>query len=101
MAQLGSPECRRLLTSIEEPARTRVARRRSSLQHLLDGGILRAVANEHAECPHPLETSRAIATMCTSLPQWFDVDGAMPAEAVAHEYANLALRMIGADPTQS
>jgi hypothetical protein len=91
LAFIGASEMR----SFDEPERARVAARRSALQHDLDTLVLRAVAEHHSNCPHPLETSRAIATMCTSLPQWFDHRGPTSAETIAREYADLALRMVG------
>jgi len=93
LAFVGASEMR----SLEEPARTRVAQRRSSVQHLLDDQIARVLTSGHLDCPRPRETSRAIATMCTALPQWFDMDGATPAATVARGYADLAVRMIGAE----
>lgn len=94
LAYIGASEMR----SLEEPDRSRIAMRRSAIQHQLDTHILRAVNNGSAECAHPNETGRAIATMCTSLPQWFDRSGPTPTDVIAKTYAELALRMIGADP---
>jgi AcrR family transcriptional regulator len=92
LAFIGASEMR----SLEQPDRDDIAGRRSRLQHRLDHDILDAVRNGSANCPRPLETARAIATMCTSLPQWFDSDGPTSAESVALEYADLAVRMVGA-----
>ena len=39
---------------------------------------------------------RAIATMCTSLPAWFGLDGPLTAEQVAQRYASYALALMGA-----
>ncbi|MGE0218062.1 TetR family transcriptional regulator [Mycolicibacterium sp.] len=93
LAFIGSSEMR----SLEEPDRSRIAARRSGIQHMVDREILAAVDTGAARCPKPLETGRAIATMCTSLPQWFDTAGPTSAVDIAAEYAALALRMIGAD----
>jgi AcrR family transcriptional regulator len=94
LAYIGASEMR----SIEEPERTRVAARRSAIQHLVDHEILGAVRAGSAHCERPHETGRAIATMCTSLPQWFDKAGPTPPDAIARTYAELALRMIGTEP---
>lgn len=96
MAYIGASEMR----SIEEPERSRIAARRSSIQHALDREITRAIRDGVAACDRPQETGRAIATMCTSLPQWFDAAGPTSPRAVATTYAELALRMIGADHTR-
>jgi AcrR family transcriptional regulator/DNA-binding XRE family transcriptional regulator len=92
LAYIGASEMR----SVNEPDRSRIAMRRNVIQHQLDEQILRAVRDGAAECAHPNETGRAIATMCTSLPQWFDRSGPTSPKAIAKTYAELALRMIGA-----
>lgn len=84
------------MRSLEEPDRSRIAARRSATQHLIDREIRAAVTAGSADCARPLETGRAIVTMCTSLPQWFDTSGPTSAADIAAEYATLALRMIGA-----
>lgn len=93
LAFIGSSEMR----SLDEPDRSRITARRSAIQHLLDRQILAAVAAGTAHCAKPLETGRAISTMCTSLPQWFTPSGPTSAVDVATEYATMALRMIGAE----
>lgn len=90
LAFIGASEMR----SLETPERERIAQRRRAVQHLIDNEIDRAVATGEAGTHMPLETGRAIVTICTSLPQWFDVNGPTTAEVIAAEYAGLALRMI-------
>jgi AcrR family transcriptional regulator/transcriptional regulator with XRE-family HTH domain len=96
LAFIGASEMR----SFEESERTAVAARRSALQHVLDALVLGAIAEQTSHCAHPLAASRAIATMCTSLPQWFDPRGPASAETIALEYADLALRMLSAPLNQ-
>ncbi|MCV7184396.1 TetR family transcriptional regulator [Mycolicibacterium murale] len=92
LAFIGSSEMR----SLEQPDRTRIAARRSAIQHLIDRDIRAAIAEGSAHCSTPLETGRAISTMCTSLPQWFDTSGPTSAQEIAERYAQMALQMIGA-----
>lgn len=92
LAFIGSSEMR----SLDEPELSRISARRSAIQHLVDREIRSAIADGSAGCPRPLETGRAIVTMCTSLPQWFRPSGPTSAFDIAREYADLALRMIGA-----
>lgn len=92
LAFIGASEMR----SIAEPDRSRVAARRNEVQHRIDLEIAHAVERGDAHVAMPLETGRAIATMCTSLPQWFDPAGPTSPAEIAREYAELALRMIGA-----
>ena len=61
-------------------------------------GTAVAVADGSARTARPLDAGRAIATMCTSLPQWFDNAGPVSREQIAREYAELALRMVDARP---
>jgi AcrR family transcriptional regulator/DNA-binding XRE family transcriptional regulator len=96
VAYIGASEMR----SFEEPERTRIAARRSAIQHLVDHEILSAVREGSAGCERPRETGRAIATMCTSLPQWFNKSGPTGPEAIARTYAELALRMIDTNPAR-
>ncbi|WP_433605076.1 TetR family transcriptional regulator [Dactylosporangium sp. CA-139114] len=93
LAFIGASEMR----SIDEPDRGRVAARRDAVQHRIDQEITHAVERGDAHTAMPLETGRAIATMCTSLPQWFDPAGPTSPAEIAREYAGLALRMIGAE----
>lgn len=92
LAFIGSSEMR----SLDEPDRSRIAARRSAIQHLIDREIRAAITEGSAHCPRPLETGRAIVTMCTSLPQWFDISGPTSAFDVATRYSEMALQMIGA-----
>ncbi|MBE7324764.1 TetR family transcriptional regulator [Nocardioides sp. Y6] len=90
---LGASEMRGL------PAgeRARFAGLRSGVQALLDDQAVRAVtAAGGVEDPETLRTrTRAIASMCTSLPSWFREGGATSPSEVAREYARLALAMLG------
>lgn len=94
LAFIGATEMR----SIRPADRGRIAGRRSAVQAMLDTEIAGAVTAGLATVRHPHEVGRAIATMCTSLPQWFDNAGPTSPEAIAHEYAVLALQMVGARP---
>lgn len=91
LAFIGASEMR----SIEAPDRDRIALRRSSIQHLIDAEIAAALRDGTARTTMPLEVGRAIATMCTSLPQWFRLEGPTTAQEIATTYADLALRMVG------
>lgn len=93
VAYIGASEMR----SLDEPDRSRIALRRTGIQRRIDHEIRRAVDDGSAHCLRPQETGRAIATMCTSLPQWFDASGPTSPASIARHYARLGLRMIGAD----
>lgn len=91
LAFIGASEMR----SLEQPDHDRIAARRSNLQRVIDAEIDAALLAGLATTSMPRETGRAIATMCTSLPQWFAPDGATSPQEIATEYAQLAVRMIG------
>jgi AcrR family transcriptional regulator/transcriptional regulator with XRE-family HTH domain len=91
LAFIGASEMR----SVEQPDRARIALRRTSIQHLIDAEISGALRDGTATTAMPLEVGRAIATMCTSLPQWFHLEGPTTAREIATAYADLALRMVG------
>lgn len=78
--------------------RARFVGLRSGVQHLLDDQAARAVtaAVGRVEDAEGLRTAtRAIASMCTSLPAWFRLGGPTSAPEVAGKYAELALAMLG------
>jgi AcrR family transcriptional regulator len=90
LAFLGSSEMRGL-----EPAnRRRIAGLRTGIQRLLDAEIAAGLADGTFTTPHARDAGRAIATMCTSLAQWFRAAGPRTPEQVATEYARFALALL-------
>ena len=97
LALLGYSELR----GLPGAERARFTAQRAGVQHLLDdqaGRALRESRPAVAVDPEDLRvTTRAISTMCTSLPRWFDPHGAIGAREVARKYATLAVAMLGLD----
>ncbi|QEN12970.1 TetR family transcriptional regulator [Mycolicibacterium sp. ELW1] len=91
LAFIGASEMR----SLENPDRARITQRRNAIQRFLDEEIAAACRGGQAMTAMPSEVGRAIATMCTSLPQWFDNHGPTTPREIALEYARLAVRMVG------
>ncbi|MFC5745591.1 TetR family transcriptional regulator [Actinomadura rugatobispora] len=91
LAFLGATEMR----GITGPDLVRITAMRDEVQHLLDAQAARAFPGAEIRT-----ACRAIATMCTSLPSWFRLDGPMSAEQVAKEYARYALAMLHRDPAR-
>lgn len=90
LAFLGSSEMRGL-----EPANwRRIAGSRTGIQRLLDTEITEGLANGTFTTPHARDAGRAIATMCTSLAQWFRAGGPRTPEQIAVEYARFALALL-------
>lgn len=97
IAVVGTSETR----SLEEPAAARIAGERRALQGLMDAELDRAAAAGAVTHPRPYTTARAITTMCTALPQWFDPIGPLSPEQIAQEYAGHARAMLGMRPAYS
>ncbi len=90
LAFIGASEMR----SLEPGNRERIAQSRNELQRMLDHEIADAIAAGELSTRHPRDAGRAISTMCTSLPQWFRLDGPSTPEQVAREYAAFALDLL-------
>jgi AcrR family transcriptional regulator len=91
LAFIGANEMR----SLEPASRRRIVGLRNDLQHMLDDEIAQAIAEGTLTTPHPRDAARAIATMCTSLPQWSRPDGPSAPEQIATGYAQFALGLLG------
>ena len=86
LAFLGASEGRSLLS----PNRERIAAQRSQIQYLLDDEIDAGLRSGEFCTQHPRSAGRAVATMCTSLPQWFNSTGPTSASEIARQYAEFA-----------
>ncbi|OBH13390.1 TetR family transcriptional regulator [Mycobacterium sp. E1747] len=92
LAFIGASEMR----SLTGANRRRIASSRNRLQHILDDAIDRALADGQLNTGDARAAGRAIATMCTSLPQWFRAGGTASPEDIATVYARFALMLLGA-----
>lgn len=87
---IGASEMRSLL-----PAdRTRIARSRRELQHILDEEIESGCATGDFAVDDPHAAGRAIATMCTGIAQWFAERGPYTPEQIATQYGRFALDLL-------
>ncbi|PKZ64572.1 TetR family transcriptional regulator [Gordonia terrae] len=94
---LGSSEVRAL-----EPSNQRnVSRRRNRQQALVDEQVHAAGALGHFRPPHPDDAARAVVTMCTALPTWWQPDGRLTPEQLAAEYVDYALGIMRYQPPTS
>ncbi|GAB4586262.1 hypothetical protein Ntsu_40940 [Nocardia sp. IFM 10818] len=94
LALIGASEMR----SFEPANRRRISAMRNDLQHLLDSEITDGVRAGLFSTGSPRHAGRAIATMCTSLPQWFRSGGPSSPERIAADYAQFALGLLGHQP---
>jgi len=96
LAFIGASEMR----SLEPVNRRRIAAQRNHVQHLLDDAIDQAIADGAVHTPSPRHAGRAIATMCTSLPQWFHLGGPATPERIASQYAQFAVGLLARPPAE-
>ncbi len=93
LAFIGASEMR----SLTAANRQRIADSRNQLQHTLDAAIDRAARESDIDVADVLDrriAGRAITTMCTSLPQWFNADGPATPEETARTYADFAISLL-------
>lgn len=90
LAFIGASEMR----SLTPVNRQRIANSRNQLQHTLDAAIDRASRDGDVVVADRRIAGRAIATMCTSLPQWFNAAGPATPEATARIYADFAVSLL-------
>lgn len=91
LAFIGASEMR----SFTDANHQRIAESRNQLQHKLDTAIDHAIADGFLATDQARAAGRAIATMCTSLPQWFREGGSSTPEEIARTYVEFALSMLG------
>lgn len=94
LAFIGASEMR----SFSPPERARMTALRDDVQHALDEQARLAVETGSFRVDDLPTATRAIATMCTSLPSWFRPGGRLPAEDVARQYARYAVTLLGWTP---
>ncbi|MEO6794759.1 MAG: TetR family transcriptional regulator [Mycobacterium sp.] len=98
LAFIGASEMR----SLTAPNRQRIADSRNQLQHILDAAIARASREGDIDGVGDIRerriAGRAITTMCTSLPQWFNAAGPATPEETAHTYADFAVSLLTKQP---
>lgn len=72
--------------------------RRDRQQRVFDETLEAGAAAGAFRTPWPLDTSRAIVTLCTSVAQWYRVGGPLSPEELASRYVTLTLGMAQAAP---
>jgi AcrR family transcriptional regulator len=88
-------------SSLDEPVRTQVFRRREEHEHAVRTLIEEGIAAGVMHVDSPALASFAILEMSVSIARWFREDGPLSAEQVAREYGEFALRLSGAGAAAS
>ena len=96
LAFIGASEMRAFSPS----ERSRITALRDDIQHALDRQARLCADAGHFDSADLRTGTRAIATLCTSLPSWFDPTGAMSPEQVSRRYSDYALKILGCEPTR-
>lgn len=91
LAFLGASEMRGLAGGELE----RVVGLRNDVQYALDEQVRVCLDAGDFTVADPRTAGRAVATMCTSLPGWYRLDGPLSAPQVATQYAGYALALMG------
>jgi AcrR family transcriptional regulator len=90
LASIGATEMR----GLEEPNRSRIVAHRREQQRMLDEEAVEACRLGTFTTTRPREAARAVATLCTSLPQWYKADGPRAREEIAAEYVDFSLSLM-------
>jgi len=91
-ALVGASEIR----SLDDAGRAHVVGLRDEQEALFRSIVEDGVDAGDFTTAHPLEATRAIITMGTSLATWYRADGPVTPEEMAHRYRDLALAAVGA-----
>ena len=84
------------IRGLDEEARGAHIGRRDAQQRLMDAVVHAGVEQGRFSTPHPVEASRAVITMCTSVAQWYRSDGPLDPEALVDRYLDIARMTVGA-----
>ncbi len=83
------------LRSLEPENRTAYVARRDEQQRMLDKIILAGVESHVFTTPYPADASRAIASMCVGVANWYRPDGAFSVETLLEHYLSIAESIAG------
>ena len=86
------------IRSLEPANRTKYIALRDELETQLHRIIADGVAQGAFTTAYPVETGRAVLTMCQSIPRWFNPAGPLTPQQLAHRYVTIALDAVGHRP---
>jgi AcrR family transcriptional regulator/transcriptional regulator with XRE-family HTH domain len=82
------------MRSLEPANRRRILTLRNRQQRMVDDEAEQAHRLGQFATPHPHDASRAVVTMCTSIPHWYRPEGAATPEEIASMYVRFALDLM-------
>ncbi|MEO6512124.1 MAG: TetR/AcrR family transcriptional regulator [Nocardioides sp.] len=83
------------LRSLEPENRAAYVARRDEQQRMLDKIILAGVEGQNFTTQYPADASRAIASMCVGVANWYRPDGAFSVETLLEHYLSIAESIAG------
>lgn len=86
------------LRSLEAADREEVAAMRRRLEHLVETEVRRGVAAGTLTTDHPRQATRAVLSLGIDVARWYDPTGRESPARLGRIYADLAMRMLRAEP---
>jgi AcrR family transcriptional regulator len=86
------------LRSLEPADRAAVTELRRRLERLVEAEIRRGVDDGTLVTEHPRQATRAILSLGVDVARWYEPSGPDSPQRLGRVYADLALRMLGAEP---
>ena len=83
------------MRSMEPDVLARHIEQRDEQQRMLTRIIEQGIADGAFECPHVAEASRAVASLCVSVADWYRPSGPASIEQLAQRYVAIARRVVG------
>jgi AcrR family transcriptional regulator len=85
------------LRSLVSPGRERILRKRDRQRALFDTAVDAGRAEGVFTTAFPIETARALVTMCTAVATWYRHGRSLTPDEIVFRYSRLALRLVGCD----
>jgi AcrR family transcriptional regulator len=89
------------LRSLDTQTLGAVSTLRRRMEDRVEQVVREGVADGSLRAPHPRQATRAILSLAVDVARWFDPRGRDTAADTGRVYADLALRMLGAEPQAS
>lgn len=83
------------IRSLEPGNRERYVAKRDEQQRMLDRVILDGVRDGRFTTPYPKDASRAIASLCVGVANWYRPDGTLTVDALLDRYVPIARSIVG------
>lgn len=93
--QQGAIVSTRELRSLEGENRVTYVSRRDELQRMLDQIVANGVNEGVFDTPFPADASRAIASLCVGVADWYRPDGLLSVDALVDRFLTIAEAIVG------